>query len=81
MKLSRKQFDILTAMVEDKTAAKTQRELESITGFSLGTVNRVVNELVENGLIKDGKITGERKGSGCAPTPSETVSESELTEA
>ena len=56
MKLSRKQFDILSAMVEDKTAAKTQRELESITGFSLGTVNRVVNELVENGLIKDGKI-------------------------
>lgn len=59
MKLSRKQFDILTAMVEDKTAAKTQRELESITGFSLGTVNRVVNELVENGLIKDGRITNK----------------------
>ena len=57
MKLSRKQFDILTAMVEDKTAAKTQRELESITGFSLGTVNKVVNELAEIGLIKDGKIT------------------------
>ena len=43
------------------------------------------NELAEETdriiTIKDGYITGERKGSGCVPTPSETVSESEVTEA
>nr|MCR4960629.1 ABC transporter ATP-binding protein [Lachnospiraceae bacterium] len=43
------------------------------------------NELAEETdriiTIKDGYITGERKGSGCAPTPSKTLSESEVTEA
>ena len=57
MSITRKQFDILTIMAEDKTKAKTQRELESISGHSLGTVNKVVNELNEAGLIKDGLIT------------------------
>ena len=53
MSITRKQFDILTIMAEDKTKAKTQRELESISGHSLGTVNKVVNELNEAGLITE----------------------------
>ena len=56
MNITRKQFDILAVLATDKTT-KTQRELESITGYSLGTINKVVNELNEAGLIKDGMIT------------------------
>lgn len=56
MNITRKQFDILAILATDKTT-KTQRELESITGYSLGTINKVVNELNEAGLIKDGMIT------------------------
>ena len=56
MNITRKQFDILAIMATDKTT-KTQRELESISGYSLGTINKVVNELNEAGLIKDGMIT------------------------
>ncbi|MCR5803827.1 MAG: NTP transferase domain-containing protein [Clostridia bacterium] len=56
MNITRKQFDILAILATDKTT-KTQRELESISGYSLGTINKVVNELNEAGLIKDGMIT------------------------
>lgn len=56
MELSKKQFDILVAMTESRTAL-TQRDLESITGYSLGTINRAVKELAEAGLVGDGTIT------------------------
>ena len=56
MDLTRKQFDILAAMAESKTAL-TQRELEKLTGHSLGTVNRVLKELTEVGYVADGIIT------------------------
>ena len=56
MELTRKQFDILEAMATAKENM-TQRELESITGHSLGTVNRILKELTESGYVKDGIIT------------------------
>ncbi len=56
MEINRKQFEILVCLAGSETAM-TQRELESSTGFSLGTVNKAVNELMEEGLIKDGMIT------------------------
>ena len=55
MELSRKQFDILEAL--QRTKSLTQRQLEEITGHSLGTVNRVLKELTELGFVEDGKIT------------------------
>lgn len=56
MDITRKQFDILVAMAEtDKPL--TQRRLEEITSYSLGTINKTVKELTESGLIADGKIT------------------------
>ena len=56
MVLSEKQFDILLAI---KEAGKkyTQRELHEITNHSLGTINKVVRELKQSGLITDGNIT------------------------
>lgn len=54
MELSKKQFDILTLLVD---ATLSQRELEEKTGYSLGTVNKVVKELNDYGYLSGGKIT------------------------
>ena len=35
----------------------TQREIESLTGYSLGTVNRVMKELTESGFVEKAVIT------------------------
>ncbi len=56
MKLTRKQFDILEALAGAKNAM-SQRDLEKQTHHSLGTINRLVKELTESGLIADGRIT------------------------
>ena len=54
MSLTRKQFDILEALT---SGSLTQRELESATGYSLGNVNRVLKELTDQALVKNGTIT------------------------
>ena len=58
MNLTRKQFDVLEKMAA-KTAPSTQRELENLTGYSLGTVNRVIKELTDAGLVSNSVITAE----------------------
>lgn len=58
MNLTRKQFDVLEKMAA-KTAPSTQRELESLTGYSLGTINRVIKELTDAGLVSNSVITAE----------------------
>ena len=54
MELTRKQFDILTVLIE---GSLTQRELREKTALSLGTVNRTVRELNELGYLRDGRLT------------------------
>lgn len=56
MTLSRKQFDILEVLA---TSGKqlSQRNLEKLTGYSLGTVNKSVKELISLGLIANSSIT------------------------
>lgn len=54
--LKRKEFDILAALSEE-TEAMTQRQIEKKTGYSLGTINRIMKNLMEEGLISDGRIT------------------------
>ena len=56
MELTRKQFDVLEALASAKDRL-TQRDIEGITRYSLGTVNRVMKELMEAGLVEDGTIT------------------------
>ena len=56
MELTRKQFDILESLATNKESL-TQRQLEELTGHSLGTVNRVLKDLSELGFVEDGKIT------------------------
>lgn len=58
MALSRKQFDILSLLAEEKEPL-SQRQIEEKSGHSLGTVNRVVRELTELGYVSSGKITNE----------------------
>ncbi len=58
MTLTRKQFDVLTAAAGSEGPV-TQRKLESRTGYSLGTVNRTMKELMEAGLMKAGAVTPE----------------------
>ena len=54
--LTKKQFDILVAL-EEANNPMTQRELERVTEYSLGTINKTFRELVEKGLVKEGTIT------------------------
>lgn len=56
MKLTRKQFDILeTLAINDKLLP--QRQLKEFTGYSLGTINKVMKELNELEFTKNGRIT------------------------
>ena len=58
MEITRKQFDILEVLAT-ASAPLTQRELESRTGHSLGTVNRVLKELTEAGYVENAAITND----------------------
>lgn len=56
MELTRKQFDVLEVLATSSESL-TQRELESRTCYSLGTINRVLKELTELGFVKNSTIT------------------------
>lgn len=56
LNLTRKQFDIL-ALLEEADTKVSQRELADMSGYGLGTVNKVVKEMTECGCIEDGAIT------------------------
>ena len=58
MNLTKKQFDILEILTESKDPV-TQRQLEERTGYSLGSINKIVKDLSEQKLVADGKITPE----------------------
>ena len=58
MDLTRKQFDVLEVLATTSESL-TQRQLEEKTGHSLGTVNRVLKELTEAGLVSEGAITND----------------------
>lgn len=62
MALSRKQFDMLEALMSGNA---TQRKLQDETGMSLGSVNRTIKELTDlkyvdaNGITEYGKAALE----------------------
>ena len=56
MKLTRKQFDVLSALAESSERL-SQRSLEEKSGHSLGTVNKVLKDLDEAGYTDNGAIT------------------------
>lgn len=56
MELSRKQFDVLETLATSNNSL-TQRNIQKKTGYSLGTINRVMKELYEFGYVTEGVIT------------------------
>ena len=58
MSLTKKQFDILEILEEEKNPV-TQRQLEERTGYSLGSINKTVRELSDSGFVSEGAITPE----------------------
>lgn len=56
LNMTRKQFDVLEVLATSKLIL-TQRDLESATGYSLGTVNRILKELTELGYVDNSTIT------------------------
>lgn len=54
--LTRKQFDLL-CFLEKTTDKKSQREIAEATNMSVGTVNKLLVELSDAGLISGGTIT------------------------
>jgi len=54
--ITRKQFDILVCLIEKKKSIP-QRELASLTGMSVGSINKLLNELENCGLVSEGSIT------------------------
>ena len=56
MKLSRKHFDVLVAIATNKHLL-TPRDLKKETGYSLGTINKVMKELADEKLIENSSIT------------------------
>lgn len=56
MELTRRQFDILQTLATVPSVT-TQRDLEKVTGHSLGAINRCMKELADLGYVSKGKIT------------------------
>lgn len=56
MKLTRKQFEILTYLEKHRTPM-TQRDLARATGMSLGSVNKTMTQLTECGYLCDHALT------------------------
>jgi len=54
--MQKKEFDILLALTQSEKPM-TQREIAEKVGLSLGTVNKLVKELTESGLVAGGAIT------------------------
>lgn len=56
--LEKKEFDILSVLEsESKTKKLSQRYIASLSGYSVGTVNKVLSSLSEKGLAGNDKIT------------------------
>ena len=56
MEITRKHFDILEVLATSENSL-SQRELEKKVKYSLGTINKLMQEMTEQGLISDGQIT------------------------
>ena len=54
--LSKTEFAVLSCL-EKNTQKLTQRQIKELCGFSLGTSNKVYNELTKSGFIADSMIT------------------------
>lgn len=56
MEFTRKQFDVLSTLATTKGKI-SQRQLEDATGYSLGTINKIIRDFTCLGFVSDGEIT------------------------
>ena len=56
MTITRKQFDVLTYL-EGNEKPVSQRDIAHETGFSVGSVNKIISELTEMGLVEGSSMT------------------------
>ena len=61
-KLTRKQFDLLVHLITSKETL-SQRKMEAMTGYSLGTINRTMKELADLGYVSDGMPTDSARSA------------------
>ncbi len=54
--MQKKEFAVL-ALLEQSTQALTQRQITAELGFSVGSVNKIVKKLTDEGLMAHGRIT------------------------
>lgn len=54
--MQKKEFAVLT-LLEQSEEALTQRQITAELGFSVGSVNKIVKKLTDEGLIANGRIT------------------------
>lgn len=57
MELTRKQFDVLTCIESNQDQVLTQRDILSLTGISLGSVNKTLVSLQELNYVENTRIT------------------------
>ncbi|MCL1814660.1 MAG: MarR family transcriptional regulator [Treponema sp.] len=58
MKLTRPQFDILVFLEREREEKNlTQRSIARLTGLSVGTVNKTIANLIENGMVKNNALS------------------------
>ena len=55
--LSKKEFEVLAYLEKSNSDSVTQKELSQILDFSVGTINKLWNELEEKGFIENKQIT------------------------
>ena len=60
--LTKKQFDILVRM-EKTGVSEAQRTIAKYTGMSLGMVNKTINQFIEMGFVKEGRITEQGRAA------------------
>ena len=59
MRITYNQFEILT-IIEREKEVMSQREISKLSGFSLGTVNKVITELLELELINEDNLITDK---------------------
>lgn len=57
MKLTRKQFELLVYLTENRNCNKTQREIQKELKYSLGTINKLLKQLTALGYVEKNGIT------------------------
>ena len=60
MQLTKRQFDVLVAIESNNKEKYSQRDISNDTNISVGLVNKIINELLENGFIDSNSMITQK---------------------